>query len=171
MVSEETERNLRRRRAMSMALWTPVIYFAAGMVPLAYEFSTVIPKELTESHGTLSLKRVGREVLTRVSNREGEQLFTCASGFRGYSECLPHKNIPDLINNEARVLWYEQAILPAMTVKKLVVLYVNGRLIISREMSEKRMNRSRNTGLWVFLSIEILILPISIFFLRKARSI
>lgn len=171
MKTEYSKRSSSRARYKSWAISMLIVYFFVAIVPLGYEILSHTPDQLNESRGIISFKKVGKNILTKLSTSKGEELFTCASGLGRYSECLTHKEMPSLLNKRANVLWYEHSVFPTITTRKLVALYVDGQEIISKERSEKRMARSKSISLWVSLIMTVLIVSIAAFLLKKAKEI
>lgn len=171
MKTEHSEKSSSRKKYKLWAISMLMVYFLVAIVPLGYEVLSHTPGQLNESRGTISFKKVGKDILTKLSTSKGEELFTCASGLGRYSECLTHKEMPSLLNKRANVLWYEHSVFPAITTRKLVVLYVDGKEIISKERSEKRMARSKSINLWISLIMTALIVSIATFLLKKTKDI
>ncbi|AOE85919.1 hypothetical protein [Pseudomonas sp. TCU-HL1] len=159
-----------KKRFKAFALWIPILFIAYSILPFSYEMLNQIPGHLIESKGILSVKKIGKNVYTTISDGQSTQVLTCASSFSGYTECLPHKIRPTVINKEAKALWYEQKVLPFATSNRLVELYVDGKAVITWEMSKERMARSKKTSIYLYFGGMILIMSISAFFMKKARE-
>lgn len=150
----------------STALWIPIWLLIVSAAPFYYEMTNHIPTHLIESNGILSVKKIGKNLYTSISGEQGTRVLTCASRYKGYTRCLPHEITPSLIDNEAKVFWYEQEVLPFMKNNKLVELYVNGIPVITRKMSEERMARGKKDSIYVHFGMMLLALSISAFLLK-----
>lgn len=160
-----------RKRFMAFVWVTPLVYFVFGIVPLGYELTTSIPSELNVSEGILSFEKKGRDTWTKLTNGKGEEIFTCADGFRLSADCLAQERMQKLTNKEAKVFWFKHYAFPLVANSKLIALQVDGVEIISRKKTEEGMVRSKKFGFWACFVMLIFILSISAFFYKKAREI
>lgn len=96
--------------------------------------------------------------------------FTCASRLGGFSKCITTDSSPKLVGKKATVSWYYQRVFPTVENRKLVVLLVDGKEIISRVDSEERLARSKKTDLWLYGFFGVVVLCVSAFLIRKARK-
>jgi len=158
----------RGRNGMS-ALIIYVGYIVFACIVLFYQWSSHIPSELNRLSGVLSEKRVGRDVMTKIADGENVYWFTCASSLRGYSKCLTTESFPRLDGKNAIVYWYYQSLFPLVESRKLVVLVVDGKEIISRADSEDRLAKSKKIEFWFHAIFGVVLLCILAFFTRKAR--
>ncbi|KJZ37688.1 hypothetical protein VC35_26280 [Pseudomonas fluorescens] len=117
----------------------------------------------------LSEERVRGKLMTKITDGEYVYWFTCASSLRGYSTCITKQKSSELLGRHASVFWYDQKIFPAIEQRKLVVLVVEGKEIISRAMSEERLDRGKRSSFWVLGVVGFLVICVSAFFLKKAR--
>lgn len=134
-----------------------------------YQWSSHVPSELNRLSGVLSEERVGRNVMTKITDGENQYLFTCADRIGAYSNCLTTEAFPGLDGKKATVYWYYQRVLPTVENRKLIVLVVDGKEIISRAHSEDRQAKSKQIDLWVFGGGGGVGLLILAFLNRKAR--
>ncbi len=161
--------NRSREASRNFAIISFVGYLVIVAVMLWYQSSAQIPNKLNESSGVLSEERVGRKLMTKITDGEYVYWFTCASSLRGYSTCITKQKSSELLGRHASVFWYDQKIFPAIEQRKLVVLVVEGKEIISRAMSEERLARGKKNSFWVYGIVGFFALCVSAFFLKRAR--
>lgn len=160
-----------RKRYMTFAWVAPLVYLIFGIVPLVYEFATNIPNELNVSEGVLSFEKKGRDTWTKLTNVKGEEIFTCANGFRLSADCFAPAEMQNLKNKEAKIFWFKHNVFPMVANSKLVALQIDGMEVISRKKTEEGMVRSKRFGFWAYFIMLIFILSISAFFFKKAREV
>ncbi|CAN1600849.1 hypothetical protein [Pseudomonas mediterranea] len=153
----------------NFAIFSFVGYLGFMIVILWHQSISHIPVILNESSGVLSEERFKGKAITKISDGENVYRFTCASNLGGYPTCITKQKSSDLLGKRARVFWYEQKFLPALGQRKLVVLVVDGKEIISRAMSEERLAKGKKDSVWILGGVGFFALCISAFFLRKAR--
>ena len=156
-----------RYRMSALVICVGCIVFAS--IVFFYQWSSYAPSELNRVSGVLSEEKVGRNVMTKITDGENVYWFTCASRLGGFSKCLSTEGFPGLDGKNATVYWYYQRVFPAMENRKLVVLVVDGKEIISRVDSEYRLARSKEIDLWLYAVFGVIIFCILAFFIRKAR--
>jgi uncharacterized membrane protein len=161
--------NRSRDSYKNYAITSAVGYFGFVVVMLWYQSSAQIPNKLNESSGVLSEERVGGKLMTKITNGEDVYWFTCASSLRGFSTCITKRKSSELLGRYASVFWYDQKIFPAIEQRKLVVLVVGGKEIISRAMSEERLASGKRNSFWICGVVGFFVLCVSAFFLKKAR--
>lgn len=161
--------NRSRDAYKKFAIISFVGYLGYAVVMLWYQSSSQIPNKLNESSGVLAEERVGRKLMTKITDGEDVYWFTCASSLGGFSTCITKQKSSELLGRHASVFWYDQKIFPAIEQRKLVVLVVEGKEIISRAMSEERLARGKKTSFWVLGVVGFFALCVSAFFLKKAR--
>lgn len=170
MISGASKKGASKERFKSLALWVPILFVCLSILPFAYEMLNQIPDNLTESKGTFSTKRIGKNTYTIISNEQSKRIFTCASSYKGYSKCLPDETSAELKNKEATIFWYRQKILPFVTSNKLVELYIDGNAVISSKMTKERLIKNKEASISTHLWMFALTLLISAFFLKKASE-
>jgi hypothetical protein len=106
--------------------------------------------------------------MTKITDGEYVYWFTCASTLGGFSTCITKQKSSDLLGRYASAFWYDQKIFPAIEQRKLVVLVVEGKEIISRAMSEERLARGKRNSFWVLGVVGFFALCVSAFFLKRA---
>ncbi|MCI0997839.1 MULTISPECIES: hypothetical protein [Pseudomonas fluorescens group] len=153
----------------NFAIFSFVGYLGFVIIVLWHQSISYIPDRLSESSGVLSEERFKGKAITKIIDGENVYRFTCASNLGGYPTCITKQKSSDLLGKHARVFWYEQKFLPALEQRKLVVLEVDGKEIISRAMSEERLAKGKRGSVWVLGGVGFFALCISVFFLRKAR--
>ncbi|MGO4312037.1 hypothetical protein AB4Z35_19590 [Pseudomonas sp. KB_15] len=161
--------SLSRASYRSFAIISLFGYFAFAVVMLWYQSSAQVPNKLNESSGVLSEERVRGKLMTKITDGDNVYWFTCASSLRGYSTCITKRKSSELLGRHASVFWYDQKIFPAIEQRKLVVLVVEGKEIISRAMSEERLAGGKKSSFWVLGVVGLLVICVSAFFLKKAR--
>ena len=153
----------------SFAIINLVGYFGFVIVMLWYQLSSQIPNTLNESSGVLSEEWVSGKLMTKITDGEDVYWFTCASSLRGFSTCITKQKSSELLGRYASVFWYDQKIFPAIEQRKLVVLVVEGKEVISRAMSEERQATGNRSSFWICGVVGFFMLSVSAFFLKKAR--
>lgn len=161
--------NRSRDAYKNFAIISFVGYLGYAVVMLWYQSSAQIPNKLNESSGVLAEERVGRKLMTKITDGEDVYWFTCASSLGGFSTCITKQKSSELLGRHASVFWYDQKIFPAIEQRKLVVLVVEGKEIISRAMSEERLARGKGASFWVLGVVGFFAFCVSAFFLKKAR--
>lgn len=144
-------------------------YVVFAFITVFYQWLSHIPSELNTLSGVLSEEKVGRDVMTKIIDGENVYWFTCASRLRGFSKCITTESSPELVGKKATVSWYYQRVFPTVENRMLVVLWVDGKEIISRVDSEERLARSKATALWLYGFFGVVVFCISVFLIRKAR--
>jgi len=160
--------NRSREASRNFAIISFVGYLGIVAVMLWYQSSAQIPNKLNESSGVLSEERVRGKLMTKITDGEYVYWFTCASTLGGFSTCITKQKSSDLLGRYASAFWYDQKIFPAIEQRKLVVLVVEGKEIISRAMSEERLARGKRNSFWVLGVVGFFALCVSAFFLRRA---
>jgi hypothetical protein len=150
------------------------IIFCVGSIVFAfvvffYQWSSHIPSELNRLSGVLSEERVGRNIMTKITDGETKYLFTCADRLGSYTKCLTTEAFPGLDGKNATVYWYYQPVFLAVENRKLVVLVVDGKEIISRADSEYRQANGMKIDFWVYGLSGVVGFCILAFLIRKAR--
>ena len=161
--------NSSRKTYSRFAIINLVGYFGFVIVVLWYPLSSQIPNTLNESSGVLSEEWVNGRLMTKITNGEDVHSFTCASRVKGYSTCITKQSSSELLGRPANVFWYDQKIFPAVEQRKLVVLVVEGKEIISRAMSEERQATGNRASFWAFGVVGFFVISSSAFFLKKSR--
>lgn len=161
--------NRSREASRNFAIISFVGYLGIVVVMLWYQSSAQIPNKLNESSGVLSEERVRGKLMTKITDGEYVYWFTCASTLGGFSTCITKKKTSELLGRYASVFWYDQKIFPAIEQRKLVVLVVEGKEIISRAMSDERLARGKKNSFWVLGVVGFFALCVSAFFLKRAR--
>lgn len=153
----------------NFAIFSFAGYLVYVIVVLWHQSISYITDILNESSGVLSEERFKGKAITKIIDGENVYRFTCASSLGGYPTCITKQKSLDLLGKRARVFWYEQKFLPALGQRKLVVLVVDGKEIISRAMSEERLAKGKKGSIWILGGVGFFALCISALFLRKAR--
>jgi hypothetical protein len=162
--------NRSRDSYKNYAITSAVGYFGFVIIMLWYQLSSQIPNTLNESSGVLSEEWVSGKLMTKITDGEDVYLFTCASRLRGFSDCITKQKSSELLGRHASVFWYDQKVFPAIEQKKLVVLVVEGKEIISRAMSEERQATGNRISFWIYGVVGFFVLSVSACFLKRARK-
>ena len=144
-------------------------YVIFAFITVFYQWLSHVPSELNTLSGVLSEEKVGRDIMTKITDGENVYWFTCASILRGFSKCITTESSPELVGKKATVSWYYQRVFPTVENRVLVVLSVDGKEIISRVDSEERMARSKEIAFWLYGFFGVVIVCVSVFLMRKAR--
>lgn len=146
--------------------WPFFMVFSMVIIMDSY-VAKIIPKSLNVTRGIVSQQFVGRDSFIKLTNAEGEALFTCGLGIQsGGRQCTSKdtRQVLERAEGKAAVVeWYPQSFIPTNRQKKLVSFSVEGEYVITRSMTES----GSHSAFGVVLNIYSVVIGISTFlFLR-----
>lgn len=141
----------RNRTDKIMAFFPVVSISIFAFLVVLHLWLAHIPPDLHAFSGMFSIKKVGRNSYVSIEGVGQEKMrFTCSDMFAGASDCLPRRKISELLGRDVTVHWYAQKYFPLVVENKLVVLEVGGQQVVTREMSQARLARSKVIGAWLY---------------------
>lgn len=154
------------------------IYILVIALPIYYEWKAVIPptENLQIAEGELIYKLSGgkRGTLIGLKTPDGARFFTCRKGlFGSRHDCWTRdfKRTNALEGKPAVVWWFKQSVYPFVTQDRLVRLVVDGKEVLSREITYNFTQRSRGEAPWYALTLFVFFVWIAVYFERGARRI
>lgn len=117
-------------------------------------FAKSIPDSLNQTIGIASRQNLGRDSFIKLTNSDGETIFTCGLGIQnGGRQCYSKDIRPSLEKAEGKtaiVEWYPQSFISTNRQKKLVSFSINGDHVITRSMTESSSNSAFNVVLKIY---------------------
>lgn len=142
---------IRNKSAKIMAFFPVVSNSIFAFFVVLYLWFAHIPPDLHAFSGVFSIQKVGRNSYVSIEGGGQEKMrFTCSDMFGGASDCLPRRKVPELLGRDVTVYWYAQSYFPLVVENKLVVLEVGGQKVVTREISQARLERSKIIGAWLY---------------------
>jgi hypothetical protein len=140
-----------------------LIYIFWILIPALYSITATLPpdNELLQTSGELFFTKYipRRGSLTTLKTPNGEMTFTCGDHMGSPNDCYVKKEVKQRIQGKfATISWYGQPIYLWSRQNRLVELRVDGEKVISREMTQKNVNRASKYFSWaVIISIFVII--------------
>lgn len=153
-----------RRNAIGVVL----VYAMVAAPQLLYALQASIPDQLNHVEGTLNVVRAARNDQLLSVDGDNDLLLTCASRYKGTTRCIPDKDVAAVVGRPAEATWFQLELLPFYYVNRLATLEVEGRVVVSLERTQRRIESGKKTSIWIWGGGTVFVLGISLMFWRMA---
>ena len=147
-----------------------IVFIANVPIPAYHSFTAKIPPdgELLKTEGELFFKSVSNDDnLTGLRTHSGDVLFTCENTFFSSKDCVKTDNIKQSIQGrQATVYWFRQPSYLWIHKNRLAELWVGSDVVVSRAVTQRRINISKETWIWIIPAALLLFIGVDALLLR-----
>lgn len=149
-----------------------IIFVFMMLIPFYYAVTQRIPpeSELLKSTGTILFQGSSiSNIRTGLKTEDKEIIFSCQGAYLygGGRSCYVKRDIMDRIQGrQGKVLWYKQPVYPFIAQNHLVELWDGDEVIITRDSSQARIDRTKKRAIWGLPILLIFFVAADWFFIK-----